>query len=152
MRRGDREWAQSVSATQALLFIDELRSAVRQLHRWMKPGGVALLSVPGISQISREDMEKTGDYLRFTGAAGRRMFSEEFGERAAEIEVLGNAGEQVFPGALVLGYHRAADDAWDPVRGGLPLAARRWARSSSNRVRGPARISYLPLRAFQWMR
>lgn len=79
-----------IICTQTLQLIYEFRSAVTQLHRWLKPGGVALVSVPGISQISREDMKQTGDYWRFTGAAVRRMFAEEFGEGAAEIEVLGN--------------------------------------------------------------
>jgi SAM-dependent methyltransferase len=79
-----------IICTQTLQLIYEFRSAVAQLHRWLKPGGVALVSVPGISQISREDMKQTGDYWRFTGAAVRRMFAEEFGEGAAEIEVLGN--------------------------------------------------------------
>jgi SAM-dependent methyltransferase len=79
-----------IICTQTLQLIYDVRSAVAQLHRWLKPGGVALVSVPGISQISREDMEQTGDYWRFTGAAVRRMFADEFGEGAATIEVLGN--------------------------------------------------------------
>ena len=79
-----------IICTQTLQLIYDFRSAVTQLHRWLKPDGVALVSVPGISQISREDMEQTGDYWRFTGAAMRRMFAEEFGEGSAEIEVLGN--------------------------------------------------------------
>jgi len=79
-----------IICTQTLQLIYEFRSAVTQLHHWLKPGGVALVSVPGISQISREDMKQTGDYWRFTGAAVRRLFAEEFGEGAAEIAVLGN--------------------------------------------------------------
>jgi SAM-dependent methyltransferase len=79
-----------IICTQTLQLIYEFRSAVTQIHDWLKPGGVALVSVPGISQISREDMKQTGDYWRFTGAAVRRMFAEEFGEGAAEIDVLGN--------------------------------------------------------------
>ncbi len=79
-----------IICTQTLQFIYGFRSAVTQLHRWLKAGGVALVTVPCISQISREDMKQTGDYWRFTGAAVRRMFAEEFGEGNAEIEVLGN--------------------------------------------------------------
>lgn len=79
-----------IICTQTLQLIYEARSAVRQLHDWLKPGGTALVTVPGISQISREDMEQTGDYWRFTGAAVRRMFGAEFGEQALEIRVLGN--------------------------------------------------------------
>ena len=79
-----------IICTQTLQLIYEVRNAVAQLHHWLRPGGVVLASVPGISQISREDMEQTGDYWRFTGASVRSMFRAEFGERAVEVEVLGN--------------------------------------------------------------
>jgi len=79
-----------IVCTQTLQLVYDFREAVSQLRRWLKPGGVALVSVPGISQISREDMQQTGDYWRFTGAAVRRMFAEEFGEDAIRVEVLGN--------------------------------------------------------------
>ena len=79
-----------IICTQTLQLIYDFQSAIRQLRCWLKPGGVALVSVPGISQISREDMQQTGDYWRFTGAAMRRAFTEEFGEGAVEIDVLGN--------------------------------------------------------------
>jgi SAM-dependent methyltransferase len=79
-----------IICTQTLQLIFEVRNAVTQLHRWLKPGGVVLASVPGISQISRQDMVQTGDYWRFTGVAARKMFAAEFGEGAVEIEVLGN--------------------------------------------------------------
>lgn len=79
-----------IICTQTLQLIYEVRNAVTQLHDWLKPGGVLLASVPGISQISREDMEQTGDYWRFTGASVRSMFTAEFGKDAFEVEVLGN--------------------------------------------------------------
>lgn len=79
-----------IICTQTLQLIFEVGSAVRQLHHWLKPGGVLLASVPGISQISREDMHETGDYWRFTEASVQRLFGAGFGERAVEVEVLGN--------------------------------------------------------------
>lgn len=79
-----------IICTQTLQLIYEVRSAVTQLRHWLKPGGTLLATVPGISQISREDMQQTGDYWRFTGAAVRRMFGDEFGADAIEVEVLGN--------------------------------------------------------------
>ena len=79
-----------IICTQTLQLIFEVRNAVTQLHRWLKPGGVLLASLPGISQISREDMQQTGDYWRFTGASARRMFGAEFGDGPVEVEVLGN--------------------------------------------------------------
>jgi SAM-dependent methyltransferase len=79
-----------IICTQTLQFIYEVREAVQQLHRWLKPGGVTLVTVPGISQVSREDMELTGDYWRFTGAAVERMFADAFGAGTFEIESWGN--------------------------------------------------------------
>lgn len=79
-----------IICTQTLQLIYEVHSAVAQLHHWLKPGGVALVTVPGISQISREDMEQTGDYWRFTGVSVRKMFEAEFGPGNVEVEVLGN--------------------------------------------------------------
>jgi len=79
-----------IICTQTLQLIFEVRNAVAQLHRWLRPGGVALVTVPGISQISREDMEQTGDFWRFTQASVRRLFADEFGAGSVETEVRGN--------------------------------------------------------------
>jgi SAM-dependent methyltransferase len=79
-----------IICTQTLQFIYEAREAVRQLHRWLKPGGVTLVTVPGISQVSREDMQLTGDYWRFTECRRGRMFADAFGAGTLEIESWGN--------------------------------------------------------------
>lgn len=79
-----------IICTQTLQFVFEVGNAVMQLHHWLKPGGVLLASVPGISQISREDMEQTGDYWRFTGASVRNLFAAGFGEQAIDVDVSGN--------------------------------------------------------------
>ncbi len=64
--------------TQTLLFIYDLKAAIQTLHRILKPGGVILVTVPGISQIIREDMETWGEYWRFTRHSLQRIFSEIF--------------------------------------------------------------------------
>jgi hypothetical protein len=46
--------------------------------------------VPGISQISREDMRDWGDWWRFTSASAKRLFEEEYGPEHVECEVHGN--------------------------------------------------------------
>ena len=79
-----------IICTQTLQYVYEVGAAVTQLHLWLKRGGVVLASVPGIAQVSREDMEQTGDYWRFTGASVRRMFANEFGAAAVDVEVHGN--------------------------------------------------------------
>jgi SAM-dependent methyltransferase len=79
-----------IICTQTLPFIYEARAAVRQLHDWLKPGGVALVTVPGISQVSREDMQLTGDYWRFSSVAVGLMFADAFSAGTLEIESWGN--------------------------------------------------------------
>ena len=52
--------------THTLQFIYDFRSALRHLQRVLMPGGVLLATLPGISQISRYDMDRWGEYWRFT--------------------------------------------------------------------------------------
>ena len=52
--------------TQTLLFVFDLRRAMRNLRDALAPGGVLLVTVPGISQIVPEDMAREGDFWRFT--------------------------------------------------------------------------------------
>jgi SAM-dependent methyltransferase len=79
-----------VVLTQTLQFIYDIRAAVRSLYRILKPGGVALATFPGISQISRYDMERWGDYWRFTTLSGKRLFSEFFNEENVAVNSYGN--------------------------------------------------------------
>lgn len=76
--------------TQTLMFIYDVREAVRTMHRLLKPGGVALVTVAGVSQICRYDMDQWGDYWRFTTLAMSRMFGEVFGEANVQVESRGN--------------------------------------------------------------
>ena len=55
----------------------------------LKPGGVALVTLPGISQISRYDMDRWGDYWRFTTLSARRLF-EEAGMFSAQVLAYGS--------------------------------------------------------------
>ncbi len=56
----------------------------------LKPGGVLLATVPGISQISRYDMDRWGDFWRFTTLSATRVFQEVFGRRDLTVEAFGN--------------------------------------------------------------
>ena len=76
--------------TQTLQFIYDLRAAVRTLHRILKPGGVVLATFPGISQISRYDMDRWGDLWRFTTRSARRTFEEAFLPADITISSYGN--------------------------------------------------------------
>lgn len=76
--------------TQTLQFVYDLSAAVNQLYRILKPGGVLLITVPGISQISRYDMDRWGDYWRFTTLSAQRLFVEEFSPENVEVKAYGN--------------------------------------------------------------
>lgn len=76
--------------TQTLPFIYELKEAVSQIRKALRLGGVALITVPGISQISRYDMDRWGDYWRFTDASARRLFGDVFGPENVTVVMYGN--------------------------------------------------------------
>jgi SAM-dependent methyltransferase len=52
--------------TQVLQFIRNPFLALTNCHDALKPGGSVLITVAGISQISRYDADRWGDYWRFT--------------------------------------------------------------------------------------
>jgi SAM-dependent methyltransferase len=64
--------------TQTLCFIYDAKAALQTCYSALKPGGVLLLTIPGICQISSFDDELTGDYWRFTTGSVHRMLSEIF--------------------------------------------------------------------------
>jgi SAM-dependent methyltransferase len=74
--------------TQTLPFIFDVAGAVAGTRRALKPGGWILATVPGISQISRFDMDRWGDFWRFTDASVKRLFADGFDP--VEIETHGN--------------------------------------------------------------
>jgi hypothetical protein len=49
-----------------------------------------MATVAGISQISRYDMDRWGDYWRFTSLSALRAFQEVFGEGKVKVESYGN--------------------------------------------------------------
>lgn len=79
-----------VICPQTLQFVYAVGSAVRTIHRVLKRGGVALVTVPGISQIVRENMDREGDYWRFTTRSIERTFGRVFGARNVRVASWGN--------------------------------------------------------------
>jgi hypothetical protein len=63
---------------------------VRGTRAVLAPKGVLLASVPGISQISREDRRDRGDWWRFTSDSAHRLFAETYGPENVEVEAHGN--------------------------------------------------------------
>ncbi|RME73342.1 MAG: methyltransferase domain-containing protein [Verrucomicrobia bacterium] len=103
-------------ATQTLQFIYDVRAAVANIHRALRPGGVALITVPCISQIATYDMERWGEYWRFTHMALERLFGDVFGEDRIEVDAFGNVLAAVaFMHGLVIGEVSAEElNHFDP--------------------------------------
>ena len=75
--------------TQTLQLIYDVRAAVVQLHRALAPGGVVLVTAPGISQIDRGEWERTW-FWSFTPAVMERLFGDVFGPDAVMVRRYGN--------------------------------------------------------------
>jgi glycosyltransferase involved in cell wall biosynthesis len=79
-----------VILTQTLLFVYEIKDAVLQIWNALRPGGVALITVPGISQISRYDMGRWGEYWHLTDLSARQLFGDVFGRENVQVVTYGN--------------------------------------------------------------
>jgi SAM-dependent methyltransferase len=76
--------------TQTLQLVFDLQSAMRTLHRILAPGGVLLVTVPGISQVAvHSEWGKTW-YWAFTSLALERLLREHMMAADVGIEVHGN--------------------------------------------------------------
>ena len=76
--------------TQTLHVIYDFRAAIRTIERTLKPGGVALVTFPGITQTCRPDRDLWGDYWRFTSLSARLVFEEVFASENVRVEAFGN--------------------------------------------------------------
>lgn len=94
--------------TQTLNVIFDVWGAIEGAHHLLRPGGVVLCTVAGICQISRYDMDRWGDYWRFTTASVEKLFESVFKEG---VEV-GSYGNVVAATALLQGI--AVEDLPDP--------------------------------------
>jgi hypothetical protein len=78
-------------ATQTFNFIFDFKEAITNSRRLLNKNGVLLATVSCISQISLYDMERWGDYWRFTSLSAKKVFEHTFGEGNVELFVSGNA-------------------------------------------------------------
>jgi glycosyltransferase involved in cell wall biosynthesis len=72
--------------TQTLQFIYNIKTAIYNAYTVLKPGGVLLVTLPGISKIDR----LWNDYWRFTEISARRMFGDVFGDENITVVTYGN--------------------------------------------------------------
>jgi SAM-dependent methyltransferase len=78
-----------VILTQTLQYIYDTPAAVRTLHRILKPSGVLLATLPGISQRDGRE-ERWADHWRFTTSSSRRLLGECFTPEQITVEAHGN--------------------------------------------------------------
>lgn len=76
--------------TQTLNFIEDVPSAIKGIHHMLAVNGTALITVAGLCQISRYDMDRWGDYWRFTSLSLQRSLAKVFGDNNVTIENFGN--------------------------------------------------------------
>ena len=70
--------------------IYDVRASIQTIRSSLRPGGVLLATFPGISQISRYDMDRWRDYWRFTLASAHTLFGEFWPPGYFIIEAFGN--------------------------------------------------------------
>ena len=75
--------------TQTLHFIYDVRSAIRTLHRILKPGGTLLATFPGISQTSCAKLDERYQWT-FARLSARQLFEEAFPASNVRVEAHGN--------------------------------------------------------------
>jgi len=78
-----------VILTQTLQYVYDVHSAVRTLHRILKPGGVVLVTVPSITSIGDTDWEGTW-FWGFTHLSAARLFRGVFTPEDVTVEAYGN--------------------------------------------------------------
>ncbi len=85
-----------IICTQVLPVIWDTRAVLANLHRALRPGGVLLLTVPGITRSLVPDRDHWGDFWRFTTASARRLTAEAFSGGEVEVEAYGNLQAATF--------------------------------------------------------
>lgn len=76
--------------TQTLPFIYDIESVAKNVIKVLKPGGHALITVGGITQISRYDMDRWGHFWSFTDLSLRKLFSGYIPENCIKVNTFGN--------------------------------------------------------------
>ncbi len=79
--------------TQTLHQIFDIKAALRQTYRILKPGGVLLCTLPSVSRVDSHfegDGYPESDFWRFTEAAVRGLFAEVFPDTSFHVTGFGN--------------------------------------------------------------
>jgi len=84
------ELADCIIMTQTLSFIFDVKSAVKHSLQMLKKGGCLLITNPGITQISRYDYDRWGQYWSFTDKTIRRLCEEHVPKKNITTSTYGN--------------------------------------------------------------
>lgn len=76
--------------THTLMHIYNIENVAQNIHKLLKKGGTALITVAGISKVSRYDANNWGHFFGFYEDAMKKMFFPVFGERNVIIKSYGN--------------------------------------------------------------
>ena len=102
--------ADCIILTQVLPFIFDIREAARNIVRLLKSGGVALITVHGISQIIVQEYNTFGDYWRMTDSALKKLFSD-----IADVESIVTNNYGNIRAAVGFLYGLAAEDFGEEI-------------------------------------
>lgn len=102
--------------TQTLHLIFDLQTAVAQLRQALRPDGVLLVTVPGISPVDREDWRDSWHWS-LTDSSLRKLLVGPFEPGKVEVSVQGNlyAATAFLHGAAVEELNRRKLEAHDPA-------------------------------------
>lgn len=76
---------------QTLFEIFDHAAAIASLHKMLKPGGILLATLPGISQrVPSPMLGGGGDWWRYTARSAKRLVAGAFGEENVEVTARGN--------------------------------------------------------------
>ena len=95
--------------TQTLHLIFDMPRAIAQIHRSLRPGGVALITVPGITPIDTDEWRESW-YWSLTGRALQQLLSGPFDAGKVHLAEFGN----LFAATAFL--HGAAVEDVDPAK------------------------------------
>ncbi|MDD6627676.1 MAG: methyltransferase domain-containing protein [Lachnospiraceae bacterium] len=86
----EREKVDCIILTQTLPFIFDVESALKNIYKMLRPKGTLMITVSALEQISRFDMERWGDYWRFTDLSLRKLIKQSGFDEIQKIDIYGN--------------------------------------------------------------
>ncbi|GKS60284.1 hypothetical protein YTPLAS18_38110 [Nitrospira sp.] len=75
--------------TQTLQLIYDVHAAIRTVHRILKPGGVVLATMPGITPLNDAEWSRQW-YWNFTKLSAARLFRDQFPDSCVTVATHGN--------------------------------------------------------------